>query len=371
MYKKFRKRKKFIAGACVVALMLMLAVGIGGCSEQSAAPEGDAKAQEKGKPIELTFNHFFPETSWVNDVVMEWKKMVEEKSDNRLKVTVYSSCSLSQSGEMYDAIKTGTIDLCLDAGPYYSGRFPLSTATQLPFLGARSSQAFTYAWMDLYEEFPEFSAEYSDVHLLWLFSQGPAQLLSKTPIETIEDIKGLIVRAPGDWAPHIKALNASAVDLPASESYLALSKGTVNATIFTCESISTWKLYEVCPHATVGNFFGQWFFVAMNQEKYDSLPEDLQKVIDECSGTAGAELVAKAWDEADRAGLELAADKGVKIATLKDKEKWEEKLAPVTDSWIEEMEAKGYPAEQFVARAKELIAEYDQEIGSWQDEFDF
>ncbi len=356
-----------IAIVCIAALLLIPIIGIGGCSGQSDPPEGKTETTEK--TIQLTFNHLFPETSWVHEVVMEWKKMVEERSDNRIKITVYSSGALSKPGEMYDAIKAGTIDLCLDPGPYYSGRFPLSTATQLPFLGSRSSQAFTRAWMDLYEEFPEFRQEYADVKLLWLFSQGPAQLLSKTPIETIDDIKGLIVRAPGEWAPHMKALNASAVDLPASECYLALSKGTVDATIFTCESISTWKLHEVCPHATIGNFFGQWFFVIMNPEKYNSLPQDLQEVIDECSGVVGADLVGRAWDAADQAGLELALEKGVKITTLKDKEKWEEKLAPMVDSWIEEMEARGYPATEFVARARELIAKYDQEFGSWQEEF--
>ena len=39
-------------------------------------------------------------------------------------------------------------------------------------------------------------------------------------------------------------------------------------------------------------------YLEMNKEKYNSLPKDLQKVIDECSGTVGTDIVGKAWNEA-------------------------------------------------------------------------
>ena len=326
-------------------------------------------AQAK-KPIILSFNHLFPEVSWMNqNVVIPWKNMVEEKSQGRIKINIYPGCGLAKPGTMYDAVKAGTVDICLDAGPYYIGRFPLSEGTQLPFLGARSSWAASRAWMGLYEEFPKLREEYADTHLMWLFSQGPGQILSRKPVDNMAEMKGLIVRAPGDIGKIIKALGGSPVSMPASESYLALSKGVVDATIFPCEAIRTFKLYEVTKYMTIGDFYVQWFWVAMNKNKYNSLPKDLQKVIDECSGIVGTNLVGKAWNAADKAGFEVGKAKGMKVITLTPEEtaRWKKQCAPITQKWITDMEAKGYQARKFVETAKRLIAQYNKEFGSWQD----
>ena len=329
-----------------------------------------AKAPTSSKPIELSFNHLFPEVAWCHtDVVVPWKKMVERRTNGRVKVTIYPACALAKPGNMYDAVKAGTVDICLDPGPYYMGRFPMSEATQLPFMGAHSSWAASRAWMDLYKEFPELRKEYSDVHLLWLFSQGPGQIFSRKPVRTMEDMKGLIVRAPGGLGDIVKALGGSPVSMPAPHCYLALSKGTVDATIFPAEAIRTWKLSEVTKYMNIGDFYVQWFWVAMNKKKYESLPKDIKKIIDECSGAAGADLLGKAWNAADKAGFELGKKKGMKEIHLSPEEtaRWERQCAPITENWIARMEAKGYPGRRFVEEAKRLIKKYNKEFGSWQD----
>lgn len=328
-------------------------------------------AQAKGEePIVLSFNHLFPEVSWMHtNVVVPWKKMVEQKTNGRVKVSLYPGCALAKPGTMYDAVKAGTIDICLDPGPYYMGRFPMSEATQLPFLGAHSSWAASRAWMDLYKEFPELQKEYADTHLLWLFSQGPGQIFSSKPVRTMEDMKGLIVRAPGDIGEIVKALGGSPVSMPAPECYLALSKGTIDATIFPCEAIKTWKLQEVTKYMTIGDFYVQWFWVAMNKKKYESLPQAVQKAIDESSGAVGADLVGKAWNAADKAGFELGKKQGTEVITLTADEttRWEKQCAPITESWISRMEAKGFPGRRFVESAKKHIERYNKEFGNWQD----
>ena len=322
------------------------------------------------KPVVLSFNHLFPEGSWMNqNVVIPWKKMVEEKSGGRLQVNIYPGCALAKPGTMYDAVKNGAIDICLDPGPYYIGRFPMSEATQLPFLGAHSSWAASRAWMALYEEYPELRKEYEETHLLWLFSQGPGQIYSSKPVRTMADMKGLIVRAPGGLGEIVKALGGSPVSTPAPECYLALSKGTVDATIFPTEGIKTWKLHEVTKYMTIGDFYVQWFWVAMNKKKYASLPADLQKVIDTSSGMAGADLLGKAWNAADKSGFALGKKNGMQAVSLSpgETEKWEKQCAPITEAWIRKMEAKGYPAARFVQSARTYIQKYNSELGSWQD----
>jgi TRAP-type C4-dicarboxylate transport system substrate-binding protein len=281
-----------------------------------------------------------------------------------LKINIYPSGALAKTGTMYDAVKAGTVDIALDPGPYYIGRFPMSEATQLPFLGAQSSWAASRAWMDLYYTFPELRKEYADVRLLWLFSQGPAQLITRKPVRKLEEMKGLIVRAPGGMGDYIKVLGGSPVSIPAPECYLALSKGTIDATVFPGEAIPTWKLHEATKYVSMCNIAVQWFWVAMNRDKYTSLPKDLQKVIDECSGTVGADIVGKGWNEADKAGFELGKQKGMELIYLSPEEgkRWEQQVATVTDKWVKTMEAKGYPAKKFVDEAKKSIEKYNKQL---------
>jgi TRAP-type C4-dicarboxylate transport system substrate-binding protein len=317
---------------------------------------------KKEKTFVLNFNHLFPEVSWMHqDVVIPWKKMVEEKSQGRIKVNLYPAAALAKPGTMYDAVKTGTIDVCLEPGPYYWGRFPMSEATQLPFLGAHSSLSATLAWMDLYKKYPQLQKEYAETHLLWLFSQGPGQLFTNKPINKMEDMKGIIVRGPGAQGDFVKAVGGSPVSMPASETYLALSKGTLDATTFAGEAVRTWRLHEVTKYAIIGDFYVQWFFVAMNKAKYNSMPEDLQAVIDQCSGLTGAELTARAWDKADQEGLRIAKENGVEFIKLSQEQldKWEKACQPLTQQWIEEMTKKGYPAVDFINDAKQLIDQYN------------
>jgi TRAP-type transport system periplasmic protein len=350
------KRKGFVCQISGIALMLAFIVG----PFLTAGP-----ISASAKPIELSLNHLFPEVSWFHQkAVVPWKNMVERKSNNKLKINIYPSGALAKSGTMYDAVKAGVIDMAIDPGPYYIGRFPMSEATQLPFLGAQSSWAASRAWMDLYYAFPELRKEYAEVRLLWLFSQGPVQIITRKPVRKIEDMKGLIVRAPGGMGDYIKALGGSPVSINAPESYLALSKGTIDATVFPGEAIPTWKLHEVTKYVTLTNMAVQWFWVAMNKEKYNSLPKDLQKVVDECSGTVGADIVGKAWNDADEAGFELAKKKGIELIALsaEERKRWEKQVAPVTDKWIKAMEAKGYPAKKFVDEAKKSIEKYNKQL---------
>lgn len=350
------RKKRFLYGIGSVTLMLAFII-----APFVIAWPVSASAQ----PIELNLNHLFPEVSWFHkNAVVPWKNMVEQKSKGRLKINIYPSGALAKSGTMYDAAKAGTVDIALDAGPYYIGRFPMSEATQIPLLGAKSSWVASRAWMDLYDEFPELRKEYADVKLLWLFSQGPGQLHTRKPVRKMEEVKGLIVRAPGGIGDIMKALGASPVSMPSSESYLALSKGTIDATVFPGEAIATYKLYEVTKYVTMSNLYVQWFFVAMNKEKYNSLPKDLQKVIDECSGTVGADIVGKAWNDADKVGFELAKQKGVELIYLSPEEqkRWENQVAPITGNWIKTMEAKGYPAKKFVDAMKKAIEKYNKQL---------
>src|SRR2546430_3720062 len=109
--------------------------------------------------------------------------------------------------------------------------------------------------------------------------------MAKKPVHTPEDLAGLKLRArTAVPVAIVKARGGPPVTLAAPETYNALERGVIDGTLFPWEAISGFKLAEVLRHHTVVNLYATSLFMTMNQKKYESLPPDLRKVIDDLSG---------------------------------------------------------------------------------------
>lgn len=320
---------------------------------------GGAVAQEK--PIELKLSH------WVGinhnhhkNVLAPWAKMVEERSKGRLKVPVFPGGTLGKPTDHWDMIRDGIADIGWGTHNYTPGRFPLTSAGDLPFI-FKSSKGGSRALWELYVK--HLQKEHEGVKVLWLFITTPFQVhTTRKPVKTVEDLAGLKLRAPGGQVTAtVKQLGAIPVTLAAPESYQALERGTVDGTVFPWEAIFGFKLYELIRHHTVANMIVSTFFITMNQKKYDSLPPDLKKVIDDLSGAWGAEFAGAAWDKGEEDGINAAKKAGATTYTLPPSElqRWVQKTKPVEDEWLTTMAAKGLPGRQVLADLRELVKRFD------------
>ena len=98
----------------------------------------------------------------------------------------------------------------------------------------------------------------------------------------------------------------------------------------------------------------------MNPAKYEGLPEDVRKVIDETTGMAFATEAGKVWDQAGADVRTMVQDKGNTMLTLSeaDKAAWMTASEPVTEAWVAEMKGKNIDAPALIESAKGLLAKY-------------
>jgi TRAP-type C4-dicarboxylate transport system substrate-binding protein len=318
-------------------------------------------AAAQDKPIELKFS------SWVGiahghhtGVMVPWAKMIEEKSHGRLKVTIYPGSTLGKPADHYDMVVNGIADMGFATPGYTPGRFPLISVTELPLL-FKSSKGGSLAVQSLVDKY--FRAEFKDVKLLWIWVHGPGQFhLAKKQVKVVEDLAGLKIRAATPMLTNmVKTLGAVPVSIPAPDTYTALERGTVDGTIFPWEAIWSFKLAEVLKHHTVVNLYAAPLFTMMNQKKYDSLPPDLRKVIDDLSGAWGAEFTGVAWDKNDLEGLAVAKKVGATIYTVpaEERQRWATRLRPIEEEWLKSMEAKGLPGRQLLNDLRAAVKKYD------------
>jgi TRAP-type C4-dicarboxylate transport system substrate-binding protein len=313
---------------------------------------------QSAQQIELNYSIFFAATHRNSVLAAEWAKEIEKRTDGKVKITMFYGGTLTPADKCYDGVVNGISDIGMSCLSYTMGRFPLSEVLDLP-LGSQSGTVATRLVNDFYAKFKP--KELDDVKVLYLHGHGPGLLHTKVPVRTLEDLKGMKIRATGTSAKIVTALGGAPVAMPMSDSYDAISRGVAEGILCPVESLQGWKLGEVIKHTTqdYGAAYTITFFVVMNKATWESLPASVRKVIEQVDeewiGKTGA-----AWDEMDAAGATFAAGLGDSVIPLSAAEnaRWAKAVEPLFDDYVKEKTAKGLPAAEALAwcraRLKEL-----------------
>ena len=312
------------------------------------------------EPIELSYANMFPPTHIQSKLPESWCKEIEKRTNGKVKVTYYPGQTLLKGPKIWGGVIDGIADVGTSVLGYSRGVFPSMEAIDLP-MGYPNAKIATMVINDFYNKFKP--KPFSKVKVMYFHAHGPGILHSKKPVRTLEDIKGMKVRSYGFNAKMTSALGAVPVAMSQAGVYEALQKGVADATFSPAEVLKGWKQAEVVKSTTqcysVGYTAG--FFVAMNLDKWNSLPKDVQKVIEEIN----TEWVAKygeAWETSDKEGLEFSRGLGNEVIPLSMEEsaKWAEAVAPVVDDYIKAATAKGLPGKEYVEFIRAKIKEYSK-----------
>ena len=315
------------------------------------------------KTIHLRVASWMPANSIDSEAAEIWTKLITEKTDGRVKFTIYKASALGFFKDHYNMAVKGISDISFFSFGLNPGRFPISEALHLPFV-IPSSEVGGKVINQLYKEYPELRAEFHETVVLGLGTTDVWNIQSlKKPIKTLEDFKGLKIRtASGAASESIKALGGITIGMPVPELYVSLQKGVVDGCVMSWEGVKSFKIYELLTQYTdVGGFtcLAQGLF--MNKSAWNKLPADIQKIMNEVSMWWWAEekgrLVNDRWAAE---GIEAVQKNGGIIYNLPpaEKERWAVALKPVRDAWVKRVSATGISGEKFLERTAELVKQY-------------
>jgi TRAP-type transport system periplasmic protein len=299
--------------------------------------------------ITIRYAHFMPPPTAQAVNSDQWCKEVEKRTNGKVKFNFYPGSTLMPAPQTYDSVVKGIADMGFSIMSYTRGKFPLTEVIDLP-LGYKSGYVATKLINAYYAKFRP--KEFDETKVLYLHAHGPGVLTTKKPVNKLEDLRGMKIRSTGLSAKIVQALGAAPVGLPITETYDALSKGVAEGVLMPIEGLHQWKLAEVTKFTTEnwGSAYSTGFFVAMNKNKWNSLPPDVQKVI-EAVDQEWIEKTGKLWDTIDVEGREWALKQGHKFIPISKEEdaRWIEKVSPILDDYVKEMKAKGLPGDQALA----------------------
>jgi len=345
--KEFSMKKKRCSILLAVAALVLLGL---------ALPPSDGRAAD----VHLTYSIFFPSTHGQAKAADAWAKEVEKRTQGRVKISLFYGGTLTQADQCFDGVLKGISDLGMSCFAYTRGRFPLMEALDLP-LGYPNGRAATYVANAFYRRWQP--RELNGVKLLYIHAHGPGLLHSVKPIQRLEELKGKKIRSTGLSAKVVSALGAVPVAMPQGGTYEALQKGIVDGTFAPIETLKGWKQAEVVKSTTECDAIGYTtaMFVAMNLQKWQSLPPDVQKIIEQLN-EEWIDVHASAWDDLDAQGRRYTLSLGNRIVPLSRAEsrRWVKAIAPVVKEYIDANKVNGVDTNKAVRDLQASIQRFSK-----------
>ncbi len=301
--------------------------------------------------IKLNYANFPPAPTFPCVQMERWKVEVEKRTNGQVQVNTFPGGTLLGAKGMMDGVVAGQADIGNICMAYQPGRFIVTNATSLP-LGIKDAKTGSLTLLKIYEKYKPKA--FKDVVVLTMFTNAPGNVMSKVPVRSLADMKGLDLRASGGAAQILKAWGANPVGMPMPATVEALQKGTVKGLFSSLEVMKDFKFAENCKYVTMTETVVYPFAVVMNKAKYNSLPANVKKVMMNLKKEQ-ALWTGNYMDEQIKKSIAWSKkSENVEFISLspKEKAKWNAKLDFIIAKWIKGAKKKGLPAEAIINNIK-------------------
>lgn len=370
-------RKIFIP--FIIILMLIITSCGQSNSKNTGVENVDSAEENNDEVINLVASSGLPASHLLFESVLnEWVDKIEEQTNGKVKIEVFTGGELVSTSTELDALNSGMIDIALPLLPIYDPqRHPLTDVTMLPLLETNTKIA-TLAFNEMLEEgIPlENDETYYDIdfgqHDLELFGVSPTSAYvltsASTEFEDTNDFKGALIRTSGRAQEYfVKNLGGSPTTISAADIFEAVSRGTVDGNV---QSIADWTSYafeDVHKYTIEGLYFGHHpTAIAMTSEKWGSLPEDIQEVFKKVTKELQP-ISAEIWDDRDEEVKKNNIETGgefVELGNLDDDINGliDKAIEETWNEWIEKREADGHPGKAAAIQWRDLVVKHGGKV---------
>jgi len=355
--------------ACI-ALLLFVPFARGAVSGEPLANQfldglvaQTAPAFDSRMPLSLRFTSPAASTS---PLVIAWNESLgalRSATSGGIDIKSFHGGTVHGTGYGFKALRTGNADLATCYAATRLHTLPLSTVWSLPFVAPHRSVVGTRIALALQDEYfvPEY--EKQGVHLVGQYVLPPTNLLSRRPIRSLKDLKGMRIAAVPTQAEALKALGADPVTIPFPEFYVALQRGMVDGVLWVDIAMVAYRLTEVAKHRTVVGLSGSSTDLCTAVRYKDAVPARAYETVH--SFVRGMLFYSSIKTDRDwDSGLENAFNAhGVKSITLSSGEmkRWRKAVQPVIDQWIVKTERQGKPARALLQDIEKLKSVYERQ----------
>ena len=212
------------------AIMILMAIL---CLQQGAAAE------------EWPLAILWPAGNFATQGTMDLARLVKERSGGKLNIVVHPGGALGYKGpEMLRVVKDGLVPIGEMLLGYVAGAEPILDLSTMPFLVSDFKEAHQLGTISRPTMEKAFT-KWNQKLLYWHFWPG-AGIFTKKPVQSIDDLKDLRIRAfNAESTEWVKAAGGKPLTMPWGDVYMALFTGGIDAVLTSSVSGVDGKFWEV------------------------------------------------------------------------------------------------------------------------------
>lgn len=217
-------------------------------------------------------------TTEYKNLVERFAKYVDELTNGRLKIETFPAGVLMKSPQIADAVSKGTLDIGHTYLVYFSGKEPALRAVNEWPAEVHPMQGVMWFYEGGGAEIMREITAKHNMYFLGVTALLGEQIWAKKPLKSVNDLKGLKIRAAGLAADSFAYLGASVVAMAGEEVYQGLQRGVIDAAEFTTMPVNYgFGFQEVTKHMVMPSYSGggtsDWI---VNMDAWNKLPADLK-----------------------------------------------------------------------------------------------
>lgn len=321
--------KKRLLSILLSASMALSLTACGSSNNSSAGGSSDG-----GETYDWSIATVLASGTLYEDALNHFSDLLKEKSDGRINLKVYMGGQLGSEKENIEALQMNGLEFWMGSSASLSSFTSALVIWDLPYLFPSTEAARAILDSDVGQE---VLGKLDDIGVKGMayFENGMYVIASKDPIRSLADVKGMRVRCIESdvQADTYTAFGANPVVLAWGDIYTAMSNGTCDAISSTSiTGIYSAKFQEVAPYITRTEHIYSPHMLLMSKSLWDSLPEDIQQIVQEASDEArdyDRQLVS---DDVE-ATIKTFEEQGCEVIEV-DKQEWMDAVQPVYDKYI-------------------------------------
>ena len=291
----------------LLSIAAITAVSLAGATLSAPAVAADivlkaGHSQNAGEPMDLGLKMI--------------SEHISKSSGGKAEIQIFPNMQLGGEVEMIKQVLTGSLDITSPSNAPLTNFVPELKIFDMPFLFRDEGHMIKVLRGPVLQDINKIVSK-RGIRLLGVYNVGVRHIMSKKPVKSIQDLKGLKIRTMQSKY-HMAAFNAfgaNATPISYAELYSSLQSGVVDGAEAANTNYYGKKFYEVAP------YWGQvgWTIltapIIMSEKKFTSLPAGVQKALLEGGNKAAA------WEQdhyaaIDKKRLGMLKDKGVKVSKL-------------------------------------------------------
>ena len=312
--------------ATLIAMVLLVAMLLAACGGSSNAPAATSGSGYKGI---IKVSHGLPDTHPVQEALLAMAAEVEDKTNGDIKFEIHANAELGSEKDNVEQLQIGALGMAKVSASALEAFAPVYEAFSVPYIFNSEEHYFKVMDGQIAEDVFMSTADKGFVALTWLDSGARSFYTKDTPINTPEDLKGLMIRTMDSPMAFqmMDAFGGSATTIPISDVFTAIQSGVIdgaenNPTAMTLGHGEVAKCYSFDEHTRIPDI------IVISTKIWNQMSAEQQQIVKEAANKVKEDYkvlwAANVADAIERAKSEYGV-----VFNYPDKAPFQEAVKPI------------------------------------------